>query len=216
MATYKPTAIPDEEMHAAGQRGIGLLKQLGIRMPVEGFFSAGVPQVIFRDLTRPAGAPLDPTAFGSRVTLGAGILTSGQSPFPVDPFHLTIVRWGPDPDQCGQVTVGPHTCLSGGAIVSYADVRIGDRVLFGPNVVMMDCDGAPADTSRPPGPDNLAMQPVVIEDNAWIGWNAIIMPGVTIGHHATVAAQAVVTKDIPPHCLAMGNPARVVTRFVKE
>lgn len=199
-----------------GQRGVALLKDLGIRMPVEDFFCAGIPKIEYHDLTKGAGEKVDVAAFGDRVTMGRGILTSGQSPFPVDPFHLTVVRWGTEPEQCGKIVVGSRTCLSGGAIISYLDVRIGDNVLFGPNVVMMDCDGMSADPSKPAGPGNLHMAPMVIEDDAWIGWNAIIMPGVTIGHHATVAAQAVVTKDIPPHSLAMGNPARVVTRFVKE
>ena len=57
------------------------------------------------------------------------------------------------------------------------------------------------------------MAPVVIEDRVWIGYNAEIRKGVTIGHHATIAANSVVTREIPPHCFAMGNPARVYIDF---
>jgi tetrahydrodipicolinate N-succinyltransferase len=48
----------------------------------------------------------------------------------------------------------------------------------------------------------------------WIGSHAIILPGVRIGRHAAIGAGSVVTKNIPANCLAVGNPARVVRRFV--
>jgi acetyltransferase-like isoleucine patch superfamily enzyme len=52
--------------------------------------------------------------------------------------------------------------------------------------------------------------PVVIEDNCWLGVNAVILKGVRIGHHAIVGANAVVTKDVEPHSIVAGAPARVV------
>jgi maltose O-acetyltransferase len=55
--------------------------------------------------------------------------------------------------------------------------------------------------------------PVVIGDNCWIGGHVTILPGVTIGDRSVIGAGAVVTKDIPPDCLAVGNPARVVKRL---
>jgi acetyltransferase-like isoleucine patch superfamily enzyme len=54
---------------------------------------------------------------------------------------------------------------------------------------------------------------VIIKDGAHIGIGAIIMPGVTIGEGAVVGAGSVVTKDIPPYCVAVGMPAKVVKRF---
>jgi len=56
-------------------------------------------------------------------------------------------------------------------------------------------------------------KPIVIEDEAWIGANAVITAGVTVGKHSVVAAGAVVTKDIPPYSIAVGNPARVIKRY---
>jgi len=53
-------------------------------------------------------------------------------------------------------------------------------------------------------------KPIRICDKVWIGMNAIILKGVTIGEGAVVAAGAVVTKDVPPWTVAAGNPARVV------
>jgi maltose O-acetyltransferase len=57
-------------------------------------------------------------------------------------------------------------------------------------------------------------EPVMIEDHAWIGARAIILPGVTIGRGSTVGAGAVVSKSIPPYSVAVGNPARVVKSLV--
>ena len=54
---------------------------------------------------------------------------------------------------------------------------------------------------------------VVIEDDIWIGANAVVLPGVTIGHHSVVAAGAVVTKDVPPHSLVAGIPAKVIKQI---
>jgi acetyltransferase-like isoleucine patch superfamily enzyme len=58
-------------------------------------------------------------------------------------------------------------------------------------------------------------EPVVIEDNVWIGSKTIILPGVRIGNHAVIGAGSIVTKDIPPRCVAAGNPARVI-RYLRE
>lgn len=51
---------------------------------------------------------------------------------------------------------------------------------------------------------------IIVENNVHIGWNSIIMPGVTIGHDSVIGCGAVVTKDIPPYSVAVGVPARVV------
>lgn len=58
--------------------------------------------------------------------------------------------------------------------------------------------------------------PVVIEDGVWIGLNSIILKGVTIGQGAVIAAGSVVTRDIPPHCVAAGNPAKIVKTLKEE
>lgn len=59
----------------------------------------------------------------------------------------------------------------------------------------------------------LKYAPIVIKDGAHIGIGSIIMPGVTIGDGAVIGAGSVVTKDIPPHCVAVGVPCRVVKSF---
>lgn len=67
---------------------------------------------------------------------------------------------------------------------------------------VMDCD--------------LVYKPIVIGDGAHLGIGSIIMPGVTIGEGAVIGAGSVVTRDIPPYCVAVGAPAKVIKSFVKE
>ena len=57
---------------------------------------------------------------------------------------------------------------------------------------------------------NINMGPVVIENKSWIGFNAVILKGVVIGHNAVIGACSVVAKDVPPFSIVAGNPARIV------
>ena len=59
-----------------------------------------------------------------------------------------------------------------------------------------------------------AAEPIAIGDNVWLGGGVIVCPGVTIGQDTVVGAGAVVTRDLPPGVLAVGNPARVVRPLV--
>jgi lipopolysaccharide O-acetyltransferase len=55
--------------------------------------------------------------------------------------------------------------------------------------------------------------PVVIEDEVWLGERVCVMPNVTIGKHSVIGANSVVTKDIPPYCIAVGVPARIIKQY---
>lgn len=57
---------------------------------------------------------------------------------------------------------------------------------------------------------------VLLERDAWIGWGAVILSGVTIGRGAVIGAGAVVRKDVPPYTIASGNPARALSRLFTE
>ncbi|MBP1617335.1 MAG: hypothetical protein H6Q14_1162 [Bacteroidetes bacterium] len=65
--------------------------------------------------------------------------------------------------------------------------------------------------------ESFSKGPIHVEDHAWIGHNALILSGVTIGKGAIVGAGSVVSKDIPPYCIAAGNPIRIIKkRFSDE
>ena len=55
--------------------------------------------------------------------------------------------------------------------------------------------------------------PVIIEDDVWVGANAVILPGVTLGKHCVVAAGSVVSRPIPAYTVCAGSPARVIKRY---
>lgn len=67
--------------------------------------------------------------------------------------------------------------------------------------------------SEPPADRALSVASVVIGDDVWLGEGVCVLPGVTIGEGSVVGANAVVTRDIPPGCIAVGNPAKVVRRY---
>ncbi|MBQ7295209.1 MAG: sugar O-acetyltransferase [Clostridia bacterium] len=93
-------------------------------------------------------------------------------------------------------------------LVDDTDIYVGDKVMFGPNVTVATA-GHPID----PPLRYQAMQynvPVHIGENVWIGANAVVLPGVTIGDNSVIGAGSVVTKDIPANVVAVGNPCRVL------
>lgn len=71
-------------------------------------------------------------------------------------------------------------------------------------------DTSPESLEITPSKRPLRHSPVKIEDNVWIGQNAIILKGVTIGESSIIAAGSVVTRDIPPFCVAAGIPAAIL------
>lgn len=89
-------------------------------------------------------------------------------------------------------------------------ITLGDHVYIVSGVRFLTHDGT-ALVFRGEHPDIDLVAPIHVENNVFIGTNAIILPGVTIGHDSVIGAGAVVAKDIPPRSIAVGVPARVVT-----
>jgi maltose O-acetyltransferase len=96
-------------------------------------------------------------------------------------------------------------------------VRIGDNVMIGPNVTLATPMHPllPEERNVRRRPDgsfyNLEYaEPITIEDNCWLGSNVVVCGGVTIREGSVIGAGSVVTRNIPPHSLALGNPCRVI------
>ncbi|WP_431800315.1 sugar O-acetyltransferase [Halobacillus andaensis] len=87
-------------------------------------------------------------------------------------------------------------------------IRIGDRVMLGPNVQVYTATHPLGKAERATGLESA--KPIKIGNDVWIGGSAVVNPGVTIGDGAVIGAGAVVTKDIPPDVFAAGNPARII------
>lgn len=108
-------------------------------------------------------------------------------------------------DFARQMNIGQHvfvnhslTCMAAGGIT------IDDGVMIGPNVRIV------TDNHDFTNRMVLRCKPVHICRNVWIGVGAIILPGVTIGENAVIAAGAVVTKDVAPNTIVGGNPAKFI------
>ena len=102
-------------------------------------------------------------------------------------------------------SIQPHVKLA-----AAAEMVIGRDVLMGTRVFITDHDHDFADPDVHVGEQALRVRPVRIEDFVWLGENVVVLKGVTVGHHAVVGANSVVTRDLPPFAVAAGVPARVL------
>jgi len=84
-------------------------------------------------------------------------------------------------------------------------IEFGYNVLFAPNVQIISSNHDFSENREP-----LTANPVVICNDAWIGTNVVILPEVTIGEKAVIGAGSVVSKSVPPYCIVVGNPIRIV------
>lgn len=117
-----------------------------------------------------------------------------------------------------RLKLGSNVSLSdeGYFMCSKADIVIKDHVMFGPRVMMITGDHRTdvigkymtdvTDSDKLPEND----QPIILNGDNWIGANATILKGVTVGEGAVVAAGSVVTKDVPPYAIVGGVPAKVI------
>ncbi len=130
----------------------------------------------------------------------------------------------------GTCSIGDFTLMNGALVMAEERIEIGSHCLISWNVGIADSDFHPLEPAqrlidaqalapffkdRPPRPE-LRTMPVIIADNVWIGMNATILKGVTIGENSVVAAGAVVTKSVPANVVVAGNPAIVIKKFADE
>lgn len=108
------------------------------------------------------------------------------------------------------IKIGERVAFSNNiSIISTQNISIGNDCLIGDFVLIMDSDFhgiAPHERRSSRG----VSRPVAIGNNVWFGSRVIVQKGVTIGDNSIVAAQSVVTRNIPPNCIAGGNPAKVI------
>ena len=112
----------------------------------------------------------------------------------------------------GDVTIGDHTRVGIHCTV-IGPVCIGNHVNLAQGITVTALNHNFADSNRIIDEQGISTKPVVIGDDVWIGANAVILPGVTIGRHVVVAAGAVVTKDVPDYSLVAGVPAKEIKKL---
>ncbi|MBR1504030.1 MAG: acyltransferase [Prevotella sp.] len=112
----------------------------------------------------------------------------------------------------GDVIIGDHTRV-GLHNTIIGPVSIGNHVNLAQGITVTALNHNFSDAGKRIDTQGVSTTPVVIEDDVWIGANAVILPGVTIGQHSVVAAGAVVTKEVPPHSLVAGIPAKIIKQI---
>ena len=112
----------------------------------------------------------------------------------------------------GDVMIGDHTRI-GLHNTIIGPVSIGNHVNLAQGITVTALNHNFEDTEKRIDEQGVSTTPVVIDDDVWIGANAVILPGVHIGNHCVVAAGAVVTKDVPPHSLVGGVPAKIMKQI---
>ena len=127
----------------------------------------------------------------------------------------------PDPTASADsvaLRIGSGTSVVGDCVFSAAaSITIGERVLFARGVYVSDHSHRferEGSAILDQGIDRL--QPVRIEDGAWLGEHVVVCPGVTIGRGSVVGANSVVTRDVPARAVAAGAPARVIRRLDED
>mgnify|MGYP002853755922 CR=1 FL=1 len=109
----------------------------------------------------------------------------------------------------GDVVIGDHTRIGLHNTV-IGPVTIGSHVNLAQGITITALNHNFAEKEQRIDEQGVSTNPVKIGDDIWIGANAVILPGVSIGNHSVVAAGAVVTKDVPAHSLVAGVPAKII------
>ena len=112
----------------------------------------------------------------------------------------------------GDVMIGDHTRI-GLHNTIIGPVIIGSHVNLAQGITITALNHNFENSKKRIDEQGVSTSAVVIEDDIWIGANAVVLSGVTIGHHSVVAAGAVVTKDVPPHSLVAGVPAKIIKQI---
>lgn len=126
------------------------------------------------------------------------------------PFKITYGK---------HVYIGDHVFINYGAdFLDGGDIRIGNRVMLGPEVKIFSGNHSLISEERMKIENGKLQliskaEPVEIGDDVWICGNVTICPGVKIGNKAVVAAGSVVAKDVPAGCLVGGNPAKIIRKI---
>jgi len=120
------------------------------------------------------------------------------------------IEYGADFGSGGKLQIGDYSGIGINCQVPF-NIKIGKHVMMGPDVVVLDQNHRFDKVDVPiMFQGYVQYDPVVIQDDVWIGCRAVIMPGVKIGQGAIIGAAAVVTKDVPAYAIVGGNPAKII------
>lgn len=126
--------------------------------------------------------------------------------------HSVVESYSVLNNAVGDISIGCNSRI-GMANTIIGPVSIGNNVNLAQNVVISGLNHNYEDIEKNIDVQGISKGLIKIENNVWIGANVVILAGTTIGTHSCVGAGSVVTKDIPPYSVAVGNPARIIKKF---
>lgn len=139
--------------------------------------------------------------------------------FPWNDFSIgkgsTIEDFSTVNNGVGHVIIGDRTRIGLGNVL-IGPVTVGNDIMFAQNIVLSGLNHGYEDINLPISQQKTSMAEIFIEDEVWIGSNAVIVAGVRVGKHSVVAAGSVVTKDVPAYSIVAGNPARLIKQYNPE
>ncbi|MFT3949344.1 MAG: acyltransferase [Agriterribacter sp.] len=157
------------------------------------------------------GVPYVSVAIGGKCVIGnALVMNNGLKGNPIGRPQPCVFFV----DRNAEILIGDNVGMSSTAIVAHISVIIGNNVKIGGGVCIYDTDfhalDAKTRTNKNTDKEQANKQPVIIEDNAFIGAHSTILKGVTIGRNAIIGACSVVTKSVPANEIWGGNPAKFI------
>lgn len=162
-----------------------------------------IPGNVLIDPTAYLGSSYNFARFRSELPVGAHV-GRGAS------LDATTLDVGPR----GKITIGEFAMVTSAYLLCDSEIEIGPYTMISWNAVLMDNYRM---LPRSVGPRGLESEkpprPVILGRNVWIGFEACVLPGVTVGDGAIVGARAVVREDVPPSVVVAGDPARIVRRL---
>jgi acetyltransferase-like isoleucine patch superfamily enzyme len=172
---------------------------------------------IHRDASSSLAAARYALAPGARLRIGAGVVTErlrGRLHFHVEAGASVEVGEGTWlRTELGEVhlvafegarlRIGPECFVNGAHLSAKRELELGRRAWVGPGTRIFDADQHDLDAERPE-----RREPVRIGDHVWIAADATVLRGVTVGEHSVIATRSVVTRDVPPHSVVAGAPAK--------
>lgn len=157
------------------------------------------------------GMPIVSLAPNSTIRIGDRVVLCSDSRFTAlgvnHPVVLRTLRPG------AEIIIGNDSGISGGTICAAVSVKIGKECMFGANVTIADTDFhaiKPENRRYNNKPEDIAVTPVVVGDNVFLGTGTIVLKGVTIGENSVVGGGSLVIKDVPKNTISAGNPSKML------
>lgn len=155
--------------------------------------------------TRVTSLPVSCVVLGTPEVHGSGRVRCGEHLYLYRDLYL-------ETQENGEIDLGNHVVLSRGVhLVAFAGIRLGEGTMVGEYASIRDANHTYG-TDTPLRDAGHTAHPITIGRQVWIGRGAVVLAGVTIGDHAVIGANAVVTRDVPAGAVVGGVPARPLNR----